>query len=114
MTFKTGYLAGLRGEYNNFGPYTDGLELIEYNNLNKSEEKFKSNPNIVSFMLEPIQGEAGIIIPDKGYLKDFIKLMPEINNTYELDIEHRLEPAQVEVLAFHQWHVIRSNGQGAR
>lgn len=65
--------------YNNFGPYTDGLELIEYNNLNKSEEKFKSNPNIVSFMLEPIQGEAGIIIPDKGYLKNVKKLCKKYN-----------------------------------
>ena len=65
--------------YNNYGSYTDGFELIEYNNLNKLEKKFKSNPNIVSFMLEPIQGEAGIIIPDNGYLKNVKKLCEKYN-----------------------------------
>ena len=65
--------------YNNFGPYTNGLELIEYNNLNILEEKFKSNSNIVSFMLEPIQGEAGIIIPNNNYLKKAYKLCKKYN-----------------------------------
>ena len=55
--------------YTNFGPYTSGLELIEYNNLSMLEDKLKSNSNIVSFMLEPIQGEAGVILPNKDYIK---------------------------------------------
>ena len=54
--------------YENFGPYQKGFDLVDYNDLNKLEKKFKENPNIVSFMLEPIQGEAGVIIPYHGYL----------------------------------------------
>lgn len=55
--------------YKNFGPFLKGFECIEYNNINELEKKLKENPNIVSFMIEPIQGEAGIIIPNKDYLK---------------------------------------------
>lgn len=65
--------------YKNFGPYTNGFELIEYNELTKLENKLKNNPNIVSFMLEPIQGEAGVIIPDKNYLKKAYKLCKKYN-----------------------------------
>lgn len=65
--------------YNNFGPYTNGLKLIEYNNLKKLENEFKLNKNIVSFMLEPIQGEAGIIIPDDNYLKGVKNLCKKYN-----------------------------------
>ncbi len=56
--------------YNNYGPYTNGIDSIEYNNLVQLEDKLSNNPNIVSFMLEPIQGEAGIIVPDSNYLKN--------------------------------------------
>ena len=55
--------------YTNFGPYTPGFSLIEYNDLEALEEALKANSNIAAFMVEPIQGEAGIIIPQKGYLK---------------------------------------------
>ena len=65
--------------YKNFGPYTNGFEMIEYNDLNKLENKLKNNPNIVSFMLEPIQGEAGIIIPHQNYLKKVSKLCKKYN-----------------------------------
>ncbi len=65
--------------YNNFGPYTNGFELIEYNNLEILEKKFINNPNIVSFMLEPIQGEGGIIIPNKDYIKNVYKLCKKYN-----------------------------------
>ena len=54
--------------YQGFGPYMRGFEMVEYNNILSLENKLKSNPNIVSIMLEPIQGEAGIIIPDSGYI----------------------------------------------
>ena len=43
--------------------------MVDYNCINSLELKLKSNPNIVSFMFEPIQGEAGIIIPDKKYIR---------------------------------------------
>jgi ornithine--oxo-acid transaminase len=65
--------------YNNFGPYTNGFELIEYNNLTILENKLKSNPNIVSFMLEPIQGEAGVILPSKNYLKKAYDICKKYN-----------------------------------
>jgi ornithine--oxo-acid transaminase len=65
--------------YNNFGPYTNGFELIEYNNLEILEKKLINNPNIVSFMLEPIQGEGGIIIPNKDYIKNVYKLCKKYN-----------------------------------
>ncbi len=65
--------------YNNFGPYTNGLDLVEYNNINKLEDKLSSNPNIVSLMLEPIQGEAGIILPHKGYLTQVSNLCQKYN-----------------------------------
>lgn len=55
--------------YHQFGPFNMGFSIIPYNNLEILEEKFKANPNIVAYMMEPIQGEAGIIIPTEGYLK---------------------------------------------
>ena len=65
--------------YENFGPYQEGFELLDYNNLVDLENKFKENPNIVSFMFEPIQGEAGVIIPDHGYLKGVRELCNKYN-----------------------------------
>ena len=65
--------------YTNFGPFMNGMETIPYNNINFLEEKLKKNPNIVAYMLEPIQGEAGIIIPDVGYLKKVRELCNKYN-----------------------------------
>lgn len=65
--------------YTNFGPYNEGFKLIDYDCIESFEECIKQNPNIVSIMLEPIQGEAGIIIPENGYLKK-IKSICEKNN----------------------------------
>jgi ornithine--oxo-acid transaminase len=53
---------------NNFGPFVPGFDIIPYNDL-KALEEVCSNFNTVAFMVEPVQGEAGVIIPDKGYLK---------------------------------------------
>lgn len=55
--------------YANFGPYMPGFSIVPYNNLNALEEAFKANPNICAFMFEPIQGEAGVVVPDEGYLQ---------------------------------------------
>ena len=52
----------------NFGPYTDGFIKIEYDNLNALEEALNSNSNIAGFLVEPIQGEAGVYVPSEGYL----------------------------------------------
>ena len=54
--------------YNNFGPFVPGFSRIPYNDLAALEEKLQ-NPNVAAFMVEPIQGEAGVVIPSPGYLK---------------------------------------------
>jgi len=56
-----------------FGPYTPGFINIPYNDLNALEIALK-DPDIAGFMVEPIQGEAGVFVPDKGYLKDAYNL----------------------------------------
>jgi ornithine--oxo-acid transaminase len=55
--------------YERFGPFMPGFSLVPYNNLEALEEAFKANPNIAGFMFEPIQGEAGVVVPHEGYLK---------------------------------------------
>jgi ornithine--oxo-acid transaminase len=62
-----------------YGPYLPGLEIIPYDNLNALEEKFKENPNIAGFMVEPIQGEAGVIVPGEGYLAGVRRLCTQYN-----------------------------------
>ena len=52
----------------NFGPYTDGFIKIEYDNLQALENALTSSKNIAGFLVEPIQGEAGVYVPSEGYL----------------------------------------------
>ncbi|WP_282121923.1 ornithine--oxo-acid transaminase [Algibacter mikhailovii] len=52
----------------NFGPYTKGFIKIEYDNLGALEEALKNNPNVAGFLVEPIQGEAGVYVPSDDYL----------------------------------------------
>ena len=52
----------------NFGPYTNGFIKIEYNNLDALEDVLKTNPNVAGFLVEPIQGEAGVYVPSDDYL----------------------------------------------
>jgi len=65
--------------YMGFGPYMPGYDLIPYNDLNALENELK-DPNVCAFMVEPIQGEAGVIVPDEGYLKG----VREICNKYNV------------------------------
>lgn len=53
----------------NFGPYMPGYEVIPYNNL-PALEKALQDPDVAGFMVEPIQGEAGVKVPDEGYLSN--------------------------------------------
>jgi ornithine--oxo-acid transaminase len=53
----------------NFGPFTKGFIKIEYDNLQALEEALKNNENVAGFLVEPIQGEAGVYVPSEGYLK---------------------------------------------
>ena len=59
-----------------FGPYTPGFINIPYNDLDALKEALKDE-NITGFMAEPIQGEAGVIVPDKGFLKGAYDLCKE-------------------------------------
>lgn len=54
--------------YKGFGPHTPGFVKIPYNDLNELE-KALADPNVAGFLVEPIQGEAGVFVPDDGYLK---------------------------------------------
>lgn len=51
-----------------FGPFMPGFEIVEYNNI-AALEKALANPNVCGLWIEPIQGEAGVFVPDEGYLK---------------------------------------------
>ncbi len=52
----------------NFGPYTEGFIKIEYDNLNALEQALENNKNVAGFLVEPIQGEAGVYVPSEDYL----------------------------------------------
>ncbi|PKA05781.1 ornithine--oxo-acid transaminase, partial [Leptospira ellisii] len=52
---------------NEFGPFIPGFEIIPFNDV-KALEKALQDPDVAGFMVEPIQGEAGVIVPDEGYL----------------------------------------------
>jgi ornithine--oxo-acid transaminase len=62
--------------YQNFGPYMPGFVQIPYNDLNALKEALKDK-TVAGFLVEPIQGEAGVIVPDEGYLSSAKKLCKE-------------------------------------
>ncbi len=67
-----------------FGPYMPGYEIIEYNNLEALESAL-SDENIAGFIVEPIQGEAGVVVPDSNYLKDAYALCKKYNALFIAD-----------------------------
>jgi len=70
--------------YKGFGPYMPGYELIPYNDLDALEKKFQDK-NVCAFMVEPIQGEAGVVVPDEGYLEGVKKLCSKYNVLFMAD-----------------------------
>jgi ornithine--oxo-acid transaminase len=70
--------------YGDFGPFTPGFELIPYNDL-AALEKALEDPNVAGFMVEPIQGEAGVVVPDEGYLKKANELCKSKNVLFIAD-----------------------------
>ncbi len=66
-----------------FGPYTDGFKIINYGDAQALQNAI--TPNTVAFMVEPIQGEAGIIIPPEGYLKAVRKICSDNNVLFIAD-----------------------------
>ena len=67
-----------------FGPYMPGYVIIPYNDLDALKEALK-DPNVAGFMVEPIQGEAGVFVPDEGYLKGAYDLCRENNVLFIAD-----------------------------
>jgi ornithine--oxo-acid transaminase len=70
--------------FNDYGPYLPGFEIVKYNDI-KSLEKALEDPNIAGFMVEPIQGEAGVMVPDEGYLKKAYELCKSKNVLFIAD-----------------------------
>lgn len=64
--------------YEGYGPFMPGFELVDYNNL-EALEKAISDPNCAAFMVEPIQGEAGVVVPSDDYLKGVRRLCDKYN-----------------------------------
>lgn len=67
-----------------FGPYLPGIEIVPYNDI-PSLEKALQDPNVAAFMVEPIQGEAGVYVPDDGYLKAAYDLCKKHNVLFIAD-----------------------------
>lgn len=67
----------------NFGPFTPGITAIRYNDLNALREVM--SPDVAAFMVEPIQGEAGVYVPDPEYLKEAKKICSEHNVLFIAD-----------------------------
>ena len=70
--------------YNGFGPFLPGFVKVDFNDLNVLETVLK-NPNVAGLMLEPIQGEAGVNVPDDGYLKGVSDLCKKYNVLFIAD-----------------------------
>lgn len=64
--------------YHQFGPFMPGYQIIPYNDLNALEAALQ-NPNVAAFMFEPIQGEAGVVVPKEGYLSGVRALCSKYN-----------------------------------
>ncbi len=67
-----------------FGPFMPGFEIVEYDNV-EAIEKALSNPNVCGLWIEPIQGEAGVYVPQEGYLKAARELCTRYNALLMMD-----------------------------
>ncbi len=70
--------------YNDYGPYTPGFVNIPYNDVEALEEALK-DPNVAGFLVEPIQAEAGVYVPEDGYLKNVSELCKKYNVLFVAD-----------------------------
>ena len=69
---------------NEYGPYLPGIEIIDYNDLDALRDALK-DPNVAGFIVEPIQGEAGVVVPDANYLPDAAKMCKDNNVLFIAD-----------------------------
>lgn len=72
------------GSRKDFGPYTPGFEVIPYNDIPALQAALQ-DPDVIGFLVEPIQGEAGVIVPDEGYLSKVAALCREANVLFIAD-----------------------------
>lgn len=70
--------------YEDFGPYTPGFIKVQYNNVDALAEALK-DPDVIGFLLEPIQGEAGVVVPDDSYLRRCYDLCKQHNVLFIAD-----------------------------
>jgi len=70
--------------YNDYGPYTPGFVKIPYNDLAALEKELQ-DPNVAAFLVEPIQGEAGVYVPEEGFLKKSYDLCKKYNVLFIAD-----------------------------
>ncbi|WP_316819855.1 ornithine--oxo-acid transaminase [Pedobacter gandavensis] len=69
----------------NFGPFVDGILRVPYNNVEAFETLLKEDKNIAGFIVEPIQGEAGVVVPDSDYLSRINALCKQYNVLFIAD-----------------------------
>ena len=69
---------------NNFGPFMPGYEVIEYNSITALQNALQDK-NVAAFLVEPIQGEAGVVVPDDGYLRKAADICREANVLFLAD-----------------------------
>lgn len=71
--------------YSGFGPFTPGFIKVPYNDADALRKAFENHKNVIGFMVEPIQGEAGVMVPDEGYLNDCFSICKENNALFIAD-----------------------------
>ena len=77
--------SGDKGSKEFFGPHTKGFYNVPFDDLNSLEEVFNQDKNIAGFLVEPIQGEAGVVVPKEGYLEGVRKLCTKHNILFVAD-----------------------------
>ncbi len=70
--------------FGNFGPFVPNFESVDYDDLNQLEASL-SNPNVCAFMVEPIQGEAGVVVPNDDYLQGVRNICNKYNVLFIAD-----------------------------
>ena len=71
--------------YSNFGPFLPGFKIVPFDDVIALESVFKEDPNIAAFMVEPIQGEAGVVVPGEEYIKSVRSLCDQYNILFIAD-----------------------------
>ena len=77
--------SGDKGSKEFFGPHTKGFYNVPFDDLNSLEKVFNQDKNIAGFLVEPIQGEAGVVVPKDGYLEGVRKLCTKHNILFVAD-----------------------------